>query len=151
MGALTIISAYAPTNQADSQDKDLFYQQLASAVEGCKASETPVLLGDFNARVGSERSGYENVIGPHSKGDRTENGSRLLDFAKSHSLRIAGTWFQRSDHHRWTWYSNTGTFAAEIDHILVKSRWKILRNCRVFRGAEFSTDHRLLVAELQYV
>ena len=149
MGTLKVISVYAPTNQAECQDKDLFYQQLAFAVERCKASETPLLLGDFNARVGSERIGYENVIGPHSKGERTENGARLLDFARSHALRVAGTWFERSDNHRWTWYSNTGKFAAEIDHILVKSRWKLLRNCRVFRGAEFSTDHRLLVAELQ--
>ena len=149
IGVLTVVSAYAPTNQADGQVKDLFYQQLASAVEGCKAGETPLLLGDFNARVGSERTGYETVIGPHSKGERTENGSRLLEFARGHSLRIAGTWFERPDHHRWTWYSNTGTFAAEIDHILVKSRWRLLRNCRVFRGAEFSTDHRLVAAELQ--
>ena len=82
-----------------------------------------MLLGDFNVRVGSECFGYENVIGPHSKGDRVGKETRLLDFAKSHSLRIAGAWFQRLDYHRWTWYSNTGTFAAEIDHILVKSRW----------------------------
>ena len=153
MGTLTVISVYAPTDQADGQDKDLFYLQLSSVVEGCKAGEIPLLLGDFNARVGSERAGYEDVVGPHTGslcgGARTENGSRLLDFARGHSLRIAGTWFQRPDEHRWTWYSNTGTFAAEIDHVLVRSRWRLLRNCRVFRGAEFDTDHRLLVAELQ--
>ena len=51
------------------------------------------------------------------------------------------------DLHRWTWYSNAGGAAKEIDHILVSTRWKILQNCRVYRSAEFfATDHRLVVA-----
>ncbi len=33
--------------------------------------------------------------------------------------------------------------------MLVGTRWRLLRNCRVFRSAQFDTDHRLLVAELQ--
>ena len=98
--------------------------------------------------VGSMRAGYESVMGPHGRGSRSENGSRHLQFASSHSLRVAGTWYQRPDYHRWTWYSNTGTWQSEIDHILVGTRWRLLRNCRVFRSAQFSTDHRLLVAEL---
>ena len=48
-----------------------------------------------------------------------------------------------------TWYSNDGKTTAEIDHVLVKSRWPLLYNSRVFRGAEFETNHQLLVAELQ--
>ena len=71
MGTLTVISVYAPTDQADGQDKDLFYLQLSSVVEGCKAGEIPLLLGDFNARVGPERAGYEDVVGPHSSTCKT--------------------------------------------------------------------------------
>ena len=71
-----------------------------------------------------------------------------MHFGSCHSLKVAGTLFQRPDYHRWTWYSNTGTWQSEIDHILVGTRWRLLRNCRVFRSAQFSTDHRLLVAEL---
>ena len=56
----------------------LFYLQLSSVIEGCKAGEIPLLLGDFNARVGPERAGYEDVVGPHTGslcgGARTENG-----------------------------------------------------------------------------
>ena len=48
-----------------------------------------------------------------------------------------------------TWYSNDGKTTAEIDHVLVKSRWPLLKNSRVFRGAEFETNHQLLVGELQ--
>ena len=148
LGTLAVFSVYAPTSKGDEDNKNRFYQQLSAAVEQCTARETPLVMGDFNAVVGSRRDGYESVMGPHGHGSRTENGSRLLQFASSHSLKVAGTWFQRSDYHRWTWYSNTGSWRSEIDHILVGSRWRLLRNCRVFRSAQFSTDHRLLVAEL---
>ena len=63
---------------------------------------------------------------------------------------IAGSWFQRPDLHRWTWYSNTGYARKEIDHVLVGSRWRLVQNCRVYRSAQFlSTDHRLVVATLK--
>ncbi|XP_069972960.1 uncharacterized protein [Penaeus vannamei] len=56
----------------------------------------------------------------------------------------------RPDPHRWTWYSDAGNAAKEIDPILVSPRWRILQNCRVYRSAEFcGTDHRLVVATLQ--
>ncbi|KAG0715745.1 hypothetical protein GWK47_000119 [Chionoecetes opilio] len=56
----------------------------------------------------------------------------------------------RPELHRWTWYSNAGGKAKEIDHILISTRWRILQNCRVYRSAEFfATDHRLVVATLK--
>ena len=158
-GALTVVSVYAPTNtrgktkpdqDQKTLDKDTFYRQLESVVEGRPAGDTPLVLGDFNAQVGSSRTGFEDVVGPHGRGDRSsDNGSRLLDFARGHSLRIAGTWYQRPDQHRWTWYSNNGRDRSEIDHVLVGTRWRLLKSCRVYRSAQFDTDHRLLVAELQ--
>ncbi|KAG0717388.1 Craniofacial development protein 2 [Chionoecetes opilio] len=73
-----------------------------------------------------------------------------LAFKRSRRLRIAGSWYQRPELHRWTWYSNDGGVAKEIDHILVSTRWRILQNCRVYRSAEFfGTDHRLVVATLK--
>ena len=69
-----------------------FYRQLESIVEGRPAGDTPLVLGDFNVQVGSSWTGFEDVVGPHGRGDRSsDNGSRLLDFARGHSLRIAGT------------------------------------------------------------
>lgn len=40
-----------------------------------------------------------------------------------------------------------GAVTKEIDHILVRTRWRIFQNCRVYQSAEFcSTDHGLVVA-----
>ena len=85
-------------------------------------------------------------VGPHSSGTRNDNSSFLLNFSRSR-LRIAGSWYQRPAQHRWTWYTNAGGVAKEIDHILVSTRWRILQNCRVFRSAEFfAIDHRLVAS-----
>ena len=38
----------------------------------------------------------------------------------------------------------------EIDHILVRTRWTLMQNCRVYRIVEFfNTDHRLVIATLR--
>ena len=85
--------------------------------------------------------GYETV---------NQNSYKFLDFTRSHGLKVAGSWFQRPQDHRWTWYSNTGGVAKEIDHVLVDGRWRMIQNCRVYWSAQFlNTDHRLVVATLK--
>ena len=59
-GFLTLVSIYAPRNQGVRRARLL-------------------LLGDYNFRVGSELVGYEDMVGPHSRGECSENGARLLD------------------------------------------------------------------------
>ena len=74
----------------------------------------------------------------------------MLDFARSHGLRVAGSWFQRPQAHRWTWYSNDGGVAKEIDHVLFDGRWRMIQNCRVYQSAQFlKTDDQLVVTTLK--
>ena len=89
-------------------------------------------------------------VGPHGSGTVNLNSTKFLDFARSHGLGVAGSWFQRPQAHRWTWYSNAGGVAKEIDHVLVDDRWRMIQNCRVHRSAQFlTTNHRLVVATLK--
>ena len=63
---------------------------------------------------------------------------------------MAGSWFKRPQAHRWTWYSNAGGVAKEIDHVLVDGRWRMIQNCWVYRSAQFlNTNHRLVVATMK--
>ena len=79
-----------------------------------------------------------------------QNSTKFLDFARSHGLRVAGSWFQDPQGHRWTRYSNAGGVAKEIDHVLVDGHWRMIQNCKVHRSAQFlNTDHRLVVATLK--
>ena len=150
LGFVSLIAVYAPTEVSSLEEKETFYAVLQSVVDSCPPSDTLLVLGDFNACIGADRDGYESCLGPHGVGTRNINGSLLVDFAKSCKLRVAGSWYQRPDLHRWTWISNAGNAVKEIDHILVGTRWKLIQNCRVFRSAEFfCTDHRLVVATLR--
>ena len=79
-----------------------------------------------------------------------QNSTKFLDFARSHGLRVADSWFQRPQAHRWTWYPSTGSVAKDIDHVLVDGHWRMMQNCRVYWSAQFlNTNHRVVVATLK--
>ena len=147
-GYLSIVVAYAPTNDANDDDKDAFYQQLEHAMKKIHQSDLIVCLGDFNAVTGTSRTNMEHIVGPFGSGTPNDNTERLLDFCLGAGLRICGSWFKRKDIHRHTWFSNDGTTIKEIDHILVNTKWTAVRNCRVYRSLEFDTDHRPVIATL---
>ena len=113
---------YSPTGVSVLSVKEDFYAQLQSMIDQVPGRDTMIILGDFNATTGTDRDGCETCVGPHGSGRRDESSSLLLDFAKSRGLRVAGSWFQRPNLQRWTWYSNDGVTKKEIDHVLVGGR-----------------------------
>ena len=108
------------------------------------------LGGNFNASTGTDSDAYEMCVGPHGSGTVKQNSTKFLDFARGRGLRVAGSWLQHPQAHRWTGYSNTSDMAKETDHVLVDVRWRMTQNCRVYQSAQFiSTDHRLVGATLK--
>ena len=112
LSVISVVSVYATTGMSSPSDKDAFYAQLEFVLDGCYRGDTLLVMGDVNASTGTDRVGYETFISPQGSGIRGENGTRLLDLAKGRGLRVAGTWYQRPERHRWTWYSNTGVVVA---------------------------------------
>ena len=53
---LHILSCYAPTFAASREEKDRFWDDLQLALDSIPSSEPCIMLGDFNARVGSRVS-----------------------------------------------------------------------------------------------
>ena len=58
---LSIISAYAPTLAQSDEIKDNFYGALGDAIDEVPASHKLLVLGDFNARVGTDHTSWENT------------------------------------------------------------------------------------------
>ena len=58
-----LIHVYAPTNDADEEVKDHFYEKLQAVVEKTLKHDLLVITGDLNAKVGSDVEGYERVMG----------------------------------------------------------------------------------------
>ena len=58
----TIVSAYAPTMTNPDEVKDKFYDDLDSVISATPRTDKLILLGDFNARVGTDHQTWEGVI-----------------------------------------------------------------------------------------
>jgi len=50
---LTVVTAYAPTDAREDVTKDAFYLMLFAYLKGAPASHKLIVLGDFNAELGS--------------------------------------------------------------------------------------------------
>ena len=94
-GRLQVIACYAPTNSHIDANKDQFYNTLTDLIVSFARHDIVVVLGDLNATLGSDRRGYESVLGPHSSGSRNDNSERRLDLCALHRLKITGSWFRR--------------------------------------------------------
>ena len=50
-----------------------------------------ILMGDFNAKIGSDNTGYEDIMGTHGLGQMNENGERFADLCALNQLVIRGS------------------------------------------------------------
>lgn len=131
--------------------------QRICATSGCRAEQgillcktqnsyKLILMGDFNARVGTDNLMWEKVIGPHGVGNINNNEQWLLSFCvdKPMMLIIANTIFQMINRLKITWrhlclrhwnllvviirkrdrQDVLSTWAAECwtDHLMVRSK-----------------------------
>ncbi|VDP81633.1 unnamed protein product, partial [Schistosoma mattheei] len=74
--SMNVIQRYAPTNDYNEDAKDQFCDRLESIVEKCPTKNVTILMGDLNANVGMDNTGYEDIMGRHELGERNENERR---------------------------------------------------------------------------
>ena len=86
---------YAPTEDYPASDKDEFYSALETLVLSIPPHDKVIVLGDFNAETGNDRTCYEDVIGHFGAGATNDNSFRLLTMCSSLNLAALGSWFQR--------------------------------------------------------
>ena len=104
-------------------EKDQFYDQLDKLVESCPKHDALMILGDFNAKIGSE-GGPKGTVGRFSLHKKSnDNGERLTDFAVSRALVISSTKFSHLQIHLGTWKIPGKNRANQIDHILIYVRY----------------------------
>ena len=100
----TIISVYAPTMTNPDENKQAFYNQLASVLSGIARTDKLLLIGDFNARIGREHEKWPLVMGKHEIGKcNSSNGELLLALCSEFELIVTNTMFKQKDERKTTW------------------------------------------------
>ncbi|GFR58180.1 craniofacial development protein 2 [Elysia marginata] len=83
-----------------------------------------IVMGDLNAKVGPDNTGFEEYTGKHGLGVRNKNGERFLEFCIENNLVIGGTTFRQKDIHKKTWNSPDGKTRNQIDLAAINRRWR---------------------------
>ncbi|XP_062504956.1 uncharacterized protein LOC134181704 [Corticium candelabrum] len=150
---LTIISAYAPTMCDTIEAKEKFYDDLNNVIKSVSPKDKLLLLGDFNARVGSDHEAWAGILGHHGIGTENSNGTLLLTLCASHDLTITNTLFQQQDKYKTTWMHPRSSRWHMIDFAIVRrADVKYVKHTRVMRGASATdlSDHRMVRINLLY-
>ncbi|XP_041351123.1 craniofacial development protein 2-like [Gigantopelta aegis] len=139
---LSIVSCYAPTEDAEEEDKDIFYDQLQHILQNVPAHDMLLVIGDFNAKVGNENTGKEQIMGENGCRIMNENGKQICELCEENNLVVGGTLFQHKDIHKLTWTSPDGSTINQIDHILINRKWRSsLHDVKARRSADVASDH----------
>ncbi|XP_060530071.1 craniofacial development protein 2-like [Cylas formicarius] len=147
---VTMFSVHAPTNEAEGEKKDEFYEMLEQEYRAAPRNDIKIIMGDLNAQLGKEDH-LRCVVGRHSLHNVTnDNGDRLADFAIAMNMSVRSTQFQRKNIHKITWVSNDGVTQNQIDHVLIDGRFSSnIEDVRSMRGADSDSDHFLVRSKLK--
>lgn len=147
---MSVIQVYAPTADSTEDDIEVFYEKLESTLREIPKKDIRIIVGDWNAKIGKDNTGWEDIMLSYGYGERNERGERLLEFALKHDMLICNTKFQQKDCRKSTWRSPDGRYTNMIDLIMIDKRWKTsIKLCRTFQGADISSDHSLVLCNLQ--
>ena len=91
--SITVIQVYTPNSNAEEAEIEWFYEDLQDLLELTPKKDVFFLLGDWNAKVGSQET--PEVTGKFGLGIRNEAGQRLTEFCQENTLVIANSLFQQ--------------------------------------------------------
>ena len=109
-----------------------------------------IILGDANAKVGSDNTGWEDTMGNEGLGTVNDNGLRFAYLCAENSLVIGGTCFKHKDIYKYTWTSPNDYDRNQIDHVAIRRRFRrSLLDVRAQRGADAASDHHLVRCKIR--
>ena len=123
----------------------LWRPKRSSRTNTKKKKNVLVIIGDWNAKVGSqETSGITGKFG-------LEAGKRLTDFRQENALVIVNTHFQQHKRERYTWTSPDSQYQNQINYIICSWRWSSIQTGKTRSGADCGSDYELLIAKFRLI
>ncbi|BHF66326.1 hypothetical protein SprV_0200934200 [Sparganum proliferum] len=146
----TIISAYAPPMTSPVAARDKFYEDLHALLATVSKADKLIVLGDFNARVGTDHTAWRGVLGPHGLRGSNDNGLLLLRTCAEHRLLLTNTFFCLSEREKATWRHPRSRQWHLLDYVLVRRRdQRDVLVTKAIAGADGWTDHRLVISKMR--
>nr|VZI25438.1 unnamed protein product [Spirometra erinaceieuropaei] len=146
----TIISAYAPPITSFDAVRDKFYEDLHALLATVSKADKLIVLGDFNARVGTDHTAWRGVLGPHGLRGSNDNGLLLLYTCAEHRLTLTNTFFCLPEREKATWRHPRSRQWHLLDYVLVRRRdQRDVLVTKAIAGADGWTDHRLVISKMR--
>nr|VZI12169.1 unnamed protein product [Spirometra erinaceieuropaei] len=147
----TIISAYAPPmSSPDAAARDIFYEDLHALLATVSKADKLIVLGDFNARIGTDHTAWRGVLGPHGLRGSNDNGLRLLRTCAEHRLILTNTFFCLPEREKATWRHPRSRQWHLLDYVPVRRRdQRDVLVTKAIAGADGWTDHRLVISKMR--
>ena len=114
----TVINIYSPTNCAEEDAIEAFYENLSNAINDVPAHNFLIVMGDFNARLGPDKAAYTY----HDMTNR--NGRYMAEILTEFGLLAANTMFQKKKGKLWTFKDRASDALRQLDYILVRKKWR---------------------------
>ena len=90
---ITVIQVYALTSNTEEAEVEWFYEDLQYFLELTPKKGVPFIIGDWNAKVGSQE--IPGITGKFGQGIQNEAEQRLIEFCQGNELVRANTFFQQ--------------------------------------------------------
>ena len=97
--------------------KDEFYDDLDSFISATSRTDKPILLGDFNSKVGTDHQIWEGVIGSEGVGQCNSNDLLLLWKYAEHDLLFTNTVFCLPNRNKISWMHPRSKHCHLIDYV----------------------------------
>ena len=88
---ITVIQVYVPTSNVEEAEAEQFYEDLQDLLELTSKKDVLFIIGDWNAKVGSQE--IPGVTDTYGHGVQNEAEKRLTEFYKMNKLVTANTLF----------------------------------------------------------
>nr|VZH93634.1 unnamed protein product [Spirometra erinaceieuropaei] len=146
-----IISAYAPPmSSPDAAARDKFYVDLHALLATVPKADKLIVLGDFNARVGTDHTAWRGVLSPHGLRGSNDNDLLLLRTCAEHRLILTNTFFCLPKQEKATWRHPRSRQWHLLDYVLVRRRdQRDVLVTKAIAGADGWTDHCLAISKMR--
>ena len=105
---ITVIQAYAPTSNTEEAEVERFYEDLQDLIELTPKKDVLFIIGDWNAKVGSQET--PGVTSKFGLGIWDEAEQRLIEFCQENTLVIPNTLLQQHKKGLYRWTSPEGQY-----------------------------------------